>query len=116
MGDLVLKVSSRLLEHIDFKNDDVVIDYLTAQALLRLQPVSKKLEHVKIVLFKAMKAEVETEFVIERMRQEYNYVNTIMKENENLKVIKMHDATHMSIMQEEETLVDNIIKNYPGVV
>jgi amino acid adenylation domain-containing protein len=94
--------------------EDRVIDFFNAQKQLSAMPISAKLSHTQIILFKAMLKPTGAIGQDGRSGNElkYNKVDLVVKNLNQLSVVQMHDVDHANLLNDEETLLGCILGDF----
>ena len=94
---------------------------MAVEGKLAQQKISSILTHTSILLFKAMLQ--DTRFNTNDMRKlheysltlKYNNIETILKNKSNIKLIKIKDAHHGNILNQEKLIVSEILSSNSSI-
>jgi len=90
-----------------------IIAVIPTEQKLQRNILSYRLKKTKILLFKAMLPDplfksLHEEFCQRILPLEYNHVDKYIKNESQIKTIKMHGAYHRTVLKKEETLIEAI--------
>jgi hypothetical protein len=82
---------------------------------LQLQPVSRTLEHTRVLLFKAMKSDETVKSRIGTLDRyvknlPFNNVDKLLVSTAQINVAHLYDVTHWSILQSEDIIQREILR------